>query len=138
MKKIKIYESEIKRAVRRGLMEKLLLENPSTQEIQDRTKAIEDLTDQYKELQTVMDTMKENSNNESTKKITEEEDWIQDMADDIKKDGTEGTFREWCKKQNDNWNGCSEECWEKAMSTDSKSLHMKVAGAKAFCKRLKK
>ena len=69
MKKIKIYESEIKRAVRRGLMEKLLLENPSTQEIQDRTKAIEDLTDQYKELQTVMDTMKENSNNESTKKI---------------------------------------------------------------------
>ena len=134
MKKIKIYESEIKRAVRRSLMEKLLLENPSTQEIQDRTKAIEDLTTQYSELNKEM----EKSQNESTEKITEEEDWIQDMADDIKKDGTEGTFREWCKKQNEDWNGCSESCWEKAMSTDSKSLHMKVAGAKAFCKRLKK
>lgn len=229
MKKIKIYESEIKRAVRRGLMENILMEAPTTQEIQDRTKAIEDLTTQYAELNKEI----EKSQNESIEEVSEdfemkdtysrknyrqsprerdiesvfgqygdeippsvlrymrknpekivkrlydiygqqmfnyispnlkdnpqyevsmedmivddvvkenlrlseEEDWIQDMADEIKKDGTEGTFREWCKKQNEDWNGCSEACWDKAMSTNSKSLHMKVAGAKAFCKRLKK
>lgn len=151
MKKVKIYESEIKRAVRRKLMENILNEEmPSQQDIEDRTDAIENLTTQYKELQTVMDTMKENSeeigedeeliNDAITKNLSikEDEDWIQDMADDIKKDGTEGTFREWCKSKNDNWNGCSTECWDAAMATNSKSLHMKVAGAKAFCKRLKK
>ena len=60
MKKVKIYESEIKRAVRRKLMENILSEEiPSKQDIEDRTEAIGDLTNQYKELQTVMNTMKE-------------------------------------------------------------------------------
>ena len=43
-------------------MENVLNEEmPSQQDIEDRTDAIENLTTQYKELQTVMDTMKENS-----------------------------------------------------------------------------
>ena len=132
-------------------MENILNEEmPSQQDIEDRTDAIENLTTQYKELQTVMDTMKENSEeigedeeliNDAIAKnlrLKEDEDWMQDMADDIKKDGTEGTFREWCKGKNDNWNGCSTECWDAAMATNSEKLHMKVAGAKAFCKSLRK
>ena len=71
MKKVKIYESEIKRAVRRKLMENILSEEiPSKQDMEDRTEAIGDLTNQYKELQTVMNTMKEDS--EGDKEVNEE------------------------------------------------------------------
>ncbi len=73
MKKVRIYESEIKRAVRRGLMEELLSEAPTTQEIQDRTKAIEDLTTQYAELNKEMD----KAQNES-EEIDEDEELIND------------------------------------------------------------
>lgn len=228
MKKVKIYESEIKRAVRRKLMERVLVENPSTREIEDRTKAIEDLTSQYSELNKEIDKSQNESEEISEEfemkdtysrknyrqsprerdiegvfgqygeeippsvlrymrknpekivkrlydiygqemfnyispnlkdnpqyevsiddividdvvkenlRLKEDEDWMQDMSDEIKKDGTEGTFREWCKDKNDNWNGCSTECWKAAMETNSTKLHMKVAGAKAFCKSLRK
>ena len=62
-------------------MEKLLLESASTQEIQDKTKAIDDLTTQYAELNKEMD----KSQNESEEEISEDTDWIQSA---IKKPGS--------------------------------------------------
>ena len=204
MKKVKIYESEIKRAIRRKLMENVLNEDHEMRDTYSRKnyrqspreKDIEGVFGQYSEEippsvlrymrknpekivkrlydiygqqmfdyispnlkdnpqyevsiddivretlikvpEDKLDSVKDKLPDDATVEITEDEDWIQDMADDIKKDGTEGTFREWCKGKNDNWDGCSTQCWDAAMATNSKSLHMKVAGAKAFCKRLKK
>lgn len=204
MKKVKIYESEIKRAIRRKLMENVLDEDHEMRDTYSRAKykqsprekeiegvfggyseeippsvlrymrknpekiikrlydiygqqmfnyispnlkdnpqyevSIEDIVREtlIKVPEDKLDSVKDKLPDDATVEITEDEDWMQDMADDIKKDGTEGTFREWCKGKNDNWNGCSTECWDAAMATNSESLHMKVAGAKAFCKGLKK
>ena len=203
MKKVKIYESEIKRAIRRKLMENVLNEDHEMRDTYSRKnyrqspreKDIEGVFGQYSEEippsvlrymrknpekivkrlydiygqqmfdyispnlkdnpqyevsiddivretlikvpEDKLDSVKDKLPDDATVEITEDEDWIQDMADDIKKDGTEGTFREWCKGKNDNWDGCSTECWDAAMATNSKSLHMKVAGAKAFCRARK-
>lgn len=58
MKKVKIYESEIKRAVRRKLMENVLSENSSaTDEMKDRTAAVKELTAAQKELAQVQKDM---------------------------------------------------------------------------------
>jgi hypothetical protein len=58
MKKVKIYESEIKRAVRRKLMENVLSENsPATDEMKDRTVAVKELTAAQKELAQVQKDM---------------------------------------------------------------------------------
>jgi len=58
MKKVKIYESEIKRAVRRKLMENVLTENsPATDEMKDRTAAVKELTAAQKELAQVQKDM---------------------------------------------------------------------------------
>jgi len=226
-KTVKIYNSEIKRAVRRKLMERVLVENPSTREIEDRTKAIEDLTSQYSELNKEIDKSQNESEEISEEfemkdtysrknyrqsprerdiegvfgqygeeippselrymrknpekivkrlydiygqemfnyispnlkdnpqyevsiddividdvvkenlRLKEDEDWMQDMSDEIKKDGTEGSFREWCKDKNKSWDGCSTDCWKLAMKTKSPKLHWKVAGAKVFCRARK-
>ena len=72
-----------------------------------------------------------------SKLLKEEEDEgraMQDMTKDIEKRGTEGSFRKWCKDKNKSWDGCSTECWDAAMATNSTSLHKKVAGAKFYCK----
>ncbi len=155
MKKIvKIYESDIKRAVRRGLMEKLLLENQTTQAITDRTKAIEDLTNQYKELNdeiaksqnesTEIDetflkvpadklaSVKDELPKDATVEITEDDDWMQGVSDEIEKDGTEGTFREWCQNRGYR-NGCSSNCIKDALRTNSTKLHYRAGLAHAFC-----
>jgi len=63
-----------------------------------------------------------------------EDSAMQDMTKDIERRGTEGSFRKWCKDQNESWDGCSPECWDAAMATNDKSLHKKVAGAKFYCK----
>ena len=208
MKKVKIYESEIKRAVRRKLMENILSEDYEMKDTYSKSKYkqsprerdIEGVFGEYGEEippsvlrymrknpqkiikrlydvygQQMFDYISKNlstpeldmevsdeeivvdegviqakdaaqaleiekglpKDSDTTITVKEEEDWMQDMADDIKKDGTEGTFREWCKGKNDNWNGCSTECWDAAMATNSPKLHWKVAGAKAFCRARK-
>ena len=204
MKKVKIYESEIKKAVRRKLMENILSEDYEMKDTYSKSKYkqsprerdIEGVFGEYGEEippsvlrymrknpqkiikrlydvygQQMFDYISKNlstpeldmevsdeeivvdegviqakdaaqaleiekglpKDSDTTITVKEEEDWMQDMADEIKQDGTEGTFREWCKNKNENWDGCSTDCWKAAMATNSKKLHMKVAGAKAFC-----
>jgi hypothetical protein len=58
--------------------------------------------------------------------------WMQDVADEIKKDHTGGSFRQWCKK-NHYGDGCSDECIREALKTDDKLLHFRAGLAKAFC-----
>ena len=64
--------------------------------------------------------------------ITERKDWMGKVDKDIEERGTEGDFREWCKSKNENWDGCSEECWEAAKKEGG--VWSKRAGlAKAYC-----
>jgi hypothetical protein len=208
MKKIKIYESEIKRAVRRKLMENVLSENHEMRDTYSKSKyrqspreeEIEGVFGQYGEEipPSVLRYMRKNpqkiikrlfevygqqmfdyiskhlstpdmelevedeevvvdegviqakdaaqalelekglpKDSDTTITVKEEEDWMQDMSDEIKKDGTEGSFREWCKDKNKSWDGCSTDCWKLAMKTKSPKLHWKVAGAKVFCRARK-
>ena len=208
MKKIKIYESEIKRAVRRKLMENVLSENHEMRDTYSKSKyrqspreeEIEGVFGQYGEEipPSVLRYMRKNpqkiikrlfevygqqmfdyiskhlstpdmelevedeevvvdegviqakdaaqalelekglpKDSDTTITVKEQEDWMQDMSDEIKKDGTEGSFREWCKDKNKSWDGCSTDCWKLAMKTKSPKLHLKVAGAKAFCRARK-
>lgn len=71
MKKVKIYESEIKRAVRRKLMENILLENSSvTDELRDRTDAVKELTAAQKELAQAQKDINDGMNEEFEMKDT--------------------------------------------------------------------
>ena len=58
--------------------------------------------------------------------------WMQDVADEIKKDHTGGSFRHWCEEHNYG-DGCSDECIREALKTDDKLLHFRAGLAKAFC-----
>jgi hypothetical protein len=72
--------------------------------------------------------------NRLKKKLNEDEGRaMQDMTKEIEKRGTEGSFRKWCESKNKSWDGCSPECWDAAMATNDKSLHLKVSGAKFYC-----
>ncbi len=71
MKKVKIYESEIKRAVRRKLMENILSENSATtDEMKDRTAAVKELTAAQKELAQVQQDLVDGMNEEFEMKDT--------------------------------------------------------------------
>ena len=71
MKKVKIYESEIKRAVRRKLMENVLSENsPAADEMRDRTEAVKELTAAQKELAQVQKDINDGMNEEFEMKDT--------------------------------------------------------------------
>jgi len=71
MKKVKIYESEIKRAVRRKLMENVLSETSSvTEELTDRTEAVKELTAAQKELAQVQKDINDGVNEEFEMKDT--------------------------------------------------------------------
>ena len=71
MKKVRIYESEIKRAVRRKLMENILSENSATtDEMKDRTAAVKELTAAQKELAQVQQDLVDGVNEEFEMKDT--------------------------------------------------------------------
>ena len=71
MKKVRIYESEIKRAVRRKLMENILSENSATtDEMKDRTAAVKELTAAQKELAQVQQDLVDGMNEEFEMKDT--------------------------------------------------------------------
>lgn len=118
-KKVKIYESDIKRAVRRGLMEKLF---ESTEVDETLIKVPADK----------MDSIKDKLPKDATVEITEDDDWMQDVSDEIERDGTEGTFREWCQNRGYR-NGCSSNCIKDALRTNSTKLHYRAGLAHAFC-----
>ena len=69
---------------------------------------------------------------DTTITVKEEEDWMQDVSDEIEKDGTEGTFRDYCI-DNGFKNGCSQGCIDKARRSNSKKLHYRAGLADAFC-----
>jgi len=200
-KKVKIYESEIKRAVRRGIMENLFeqhemkdtyskskyRQSPKEAEIEgvfgqygeeippavlrymrkNPKRIIERLYDVYG--QQMFDYISQNlstpdmdievadevvvdegviqakdatqaleiekglpKDSDTTITVKEEEDWMQDVSDEIEKDGTEGTFRDYCI-DNGFKNGCSQGCIDKARRSNSKKLHYRAGLADAFC-----
>ena len=200
-KKVKIYESEIKRAVRRGIMENLFeqhemkdtyskskyRQSPKEAEIEgvfgqygeeippavlrymrkNPKRIIERLYDVYG--QQMFDYISQNLSTpdmdievadevvvdegviqakdaaqaleiekglpkdcDTTITVKEEEDWMQDVSDEIEKDGTEGTFRDYCI-DNGFKNGCSQGCIDKARRSNSKKLHYRAGLADAFC-----
>ena len=200
-KKVKIYESEIKRAVRRGIMENLFeqhemkdtyskskyRQSPKEAEIEgvfgqygeeippavlrymrkNPKRIIERLYDVYG--QQMFDYISQNlsppdmdievadevvvdegviqakdaaqaleiekglpKDSDTTITVKEEEDWMQDVSDEIEKDGTEGTFRDYCI-DNGFKNGCDQGCIDKARRSNSKKLHYRAGLADAFC-----
>ncbi len=200
-KKVKIYESEIKRAVRRGIMENLFeqhemkdtyskskyRQSPKEAEIEgvfgqygeeippavlrymrkNPKRIIERLYDVYG--QQMFDYISQNlstpdmdievadevvvdegviqakdaaqaleiekglpKDSDTTITVKEEEDWMQDVSDEIERDGTEGTFRDYCI-DNGFKNGCSQGCIDKARRSNSKKLHYRAGLADAFC-----
>ena len=200
-KKVKIYESEIKRAVRRGIMQNLFeqhemkdtyskskyRQSPKEAEIEgvfgqygeeippavlrymrkNPKRIIERLYDVYG--QQMFDYISQNlstpdmdievadevvvdegviqakdaaqaleiekglpKDSDTTITVKEEEDWMQDVSDEIEKDGTEGTFRDYCI-DNGFKNGCSQGCIDKARRSNSKKLHYRAGLADAFC-----
>ena len=64
--------------------------------------------------------------------ITEDDDWMQHVSDEIDEDGTEGTFREYCISKGYR-NGCSRGCMEEALRSRSTKLHYRAGLAHAFC-----
>lgn len=201
-KKVKIYESEIKRAVRRGVMENMFeqhemkdtyskarySQSPREEEIEgvfgqygeeippsvlrymrkNPKRIIERLYDVYG--QQMFDYISQNlstpdvdieladeeivvdegviqardvkqaaeiekelgPDSDTTITVKEEENWMQDVSDEIEKDGTEGTFRDYCIN-NGFKDGCSRGCIDKARRSRSKKLHYRAGLADAFC-----
>jgi len=119
MKKVKIYESQISRAVRRGLMEKLFESNGVDETL-------------IKVPADKMDAIKDKLPKDATVEITEDDDWMQHVSDEIDEDGTEGTFREYCISKGYR-NGCSRGCMEEALRSRSTKLHYRAGLAHAFC-----
>ena len=201
-KKVKIYESEIKRAVRRGVMENMFeqhemkdtyskakyRQSPREEEIEgvfgqygeemppsvlrymrkNPKRIIERLYDVYG--QQMFDYISQNistpevdievadeeivvdesviqakdasqalelakglpKDSDTTITMKEEEDWMHDVSDEIEKDGTEGTFREYCLNKGYR-SGCSKGCMEDALRSRSTKLHYRAGLAHAFC-----